>query len=188
MNISRMMSVARGVCVARERARKRERERERERKRESEKESEEERKRESERQRDRETERQREREGEKEREGGREGERDCASSLQRSLPDLSRRVCPSSAAVAPVAHVLVSRLSFPVLHRRALVLTLEWNVPTAPSAANSTTANCHASCISTRAPCLVGRHQGPFQVRAESTRAVDAVGAYLVPTLLLLQN
>ena len=180
MNISRMMSVARGVCVARERARKREREREGERKRESEKESEEERKRESERQRDR--------EGEKEREGGREGERDCASSLQRSLPDLSRRVCPSSAAVAPVAHVLVSRLSFPVLHRRALVLTLEWNVPTAPSAANSTTANCHASCISTRAPCLVGRHQGPFQVRAESTRAVDAVGAYLVPTLLLLQN
>ena len=101
--------VGRTRCVCGEResekARERAREREEARKRERERGREKERKRETERQRDR--------EGEKEREGGREGERDCASSLQRSLPDLSRRVCPSSAAVAPVAHVLVSRLSAP---------------------------------------------------------------------------
>ena len=99
------------------------------------------------------------------------GQRDTARPSKSHAQILGDFVCLSSILLAPL-HTCAYHASMPPLpHRCALVLTVTRSVHTAPSAASSTTANCHASCISTRVRCHVVSRPGLSQVRFKSRLA-----------------
>ncbi len=85
------------------------------------------------------------------------------------LGDLSVfcRPCLPRRALAPIA----PNAPMPQCSPLSPVLTVTRSVHTAPSAASSTTANCHASCISTRVSCHVVSRPGLSQVRVKSRLA-----------------